>query len=224
MRICPKCSKQVSDGRKICRDCGAILAEVEDKASTEGTPPEQSDPSLATEEKQDLQRQADASVDTSEDGDDCAEAHEDQSPHERAEDSPWTCEKCGECVPETFDVCWKCGTTREGFEDPGFVTERLDADEDVQPEAASESDDHTESKAVSHCTKCGSAKIVPDVRLNYNLRHSIRSLPLIGHGNPDALFFKDDVEADICGDCGHIELRVRNPRELFDHYLDSLDA
>jgi hypothetical protein len=25
----------------------------------------------------------------------------------------WTCAKCGENVPETFDVCWKCEAERE---------------------------------------------------------------------------------------------------------------
>lgn len=28
MRICPKCSKQVTDESRICRDCGAILDEL----------------------------------------------------------------------------------------------------------------------------------------------------------------------------------------------------
>ena len=31
MRICQKCSKQVSDESKICRDCGAILEEIPDE-------------------------------------------------------------------------------------------------------------------------------------------------------------------------------------------------
>lgn len=31
VRICRKCSKQVSDDRKICRDCGAILDEIPDE-------------------------------------------------------------------------------------------------------------------------------------------------------------------------------------------------
>lgn len=33
----------------------------------------------------------------------------------------WTCAKCASKVDEDFDVCWKCGTTREGVEDPSFV-------------------------------------------------------------------------------------------------------
>ena len=33
----------------------------------------------------------------------------------------WTCPKCGSHVDPTFDVCWNCGTTPEGVEDPTFI-------------------------------------------------------------------------------------------------------
>ena len=33
----------------------------------------------------------------------------------------WTCPKCGAKVDPSFEVCWQCGTTREGVEDPNFV-------------------------------------------------------------------------------------------------------
>jgi hypothetical protein len=32
----------------------------------------------------------------------------------------WTCPKCGTKVDVSFEVCWACGTTREGIEDPTF--------------------------------------------------------------------------------------------------------
>ena len=41
----------------------------------------------------------------------------------------WSCGRCGETVPGNFDICWACGTTRDGWRDPGF--QPLD---DVQPE------------------------------------------------------------------------------------------
>jgi hypothetical protein len=34
----------------------------------------------------------------------------------------WTCPKCGAKVDRAYEVCWRCGTTPEGVEDPGFVT------------------------------------------------------------------------------------------------------
>ncbi len=33
----------------------------------------------------------------------------------------WTCPKCRSKVDESFEVCWQCGTTADGVEDPGFV-------------------------------------------------------------------------------------------------------
>jgi hypothetical protein len=33
----------------------------------------------------------------------------------------WTCPKCGSQVDPSFDVCWNCGTSPEGVEDPTFV-------------------------------------------------------------------------------------------------------
>ena len=32
----------------------------------------------------------------------------------------WTCGKCGEKGEANFDVCWKCGTPRDGIDDPAF--------------------------------------------------------------------------------------------------------
>ena len=33
----------------------------------------------------------------------------------------WTCPKCGSKVDPSFEVCWNCGTTADGIEDPTFV-------------------------------------------------------------------------------------------------------
>jgi len=33
----------------------------------------------------------------------------------------WTCPKCGSKVDPSFEVCWSCGTSRDGVEDPNFV-------------------------------------------------------------------------------------------------------
>ena len=32
----------------------------------------------------------------------------------------WICAKCREQVEPSFDVCWNCGTSKEGAEDPAF--------------------------------------------------------------------------------------------------------
>ena len=33
----------------------------------------------------------------------------------------WICSKCGARVEPSFDVCWRCGTSYQGEEDPDFV-------------------------------------------------------------------------------------------------------
>jgi hypothetical protein len=33
----------------------------------------------------------------------------------------WTCPKCGTKVDPSFEVCWSCGTSPDGVEDPGFI-------------------------------------------------------------------------------------------------------
>ena len=33
----------------------------------------------------------------------------------------WTCPKCQSKVDPSFDVCWNCGTSADGVEDPSFI-------------------------------------------------------------------------------------------------------
>jgi hypothetical protein len=33
----------------------------------------------------------------------------------------WTCPKCHSKVDPSFEVCWNCGTSADGVEDPSFV-------------------------------------------------------------------------------------------------------
>ena len=73
------------------------------------------------------------------------------------------------------------------------------------------------------CSLCNSSKIMNNV-----------SITDFGHGNvkknlavyiqkTDRAFFntsiKGEIKAKICGDCGHIELKIGNPKELWDAYL-----
>ena len=32
----------------------------------------------------------------------------------------WTCPECGSKVDASFDLCWRCGTDRDGTRDPNF--------------------------------------------------------------------------------------------------------
>jgi hypothetical protein len=45
----------------------------------------------------------------------------------------WRCNKCSEKMGDEFEVCWNCGTTRDGVEDPNFRNaEDIPADEVVK--------------------------------------------------------------------------------------------
>ena len=43
----------------------------------------------------------------------------------------WKCSKCSEKVEDGFDVCWNCGTSASGIEDPSF--RRVDETETTAP-------------------------------------------------------------------------------------------
>ena len=34
--------------------------------------------------------------------------------------APWTCARCGKSIEPDFELCWSCGTTRQGDVDPTF--------------------------------------------------------------------------------------------------------
>jgi hypothetical protein len=48
----------------------------------------------------------------------------------------WQCPKCGNPVEDNFDVCWSCGTSRGGVEDPAFRREVGAGDAGMSPTGA----------------------------------------------------------------------------------------
>ena len=36
----------------------------------------------------------------------------------------WECSKCHESIEDGFDICWSCGTSKDGTEDPNFESHR----------------------------------------------------------------------------------------------------
>lgn len=46
----------------------------------------------------------------------------------------WKCSKCGEQIGANFEICWACGTSKEGAEDPHFF-EDDDKDPSLEPYA-----------------------------------------------------------------------------------------
>lgn len=79
------------------------------------------------------------------------------------------------------------------------------------------------------CSRCGSAKIVPEVPLLDHfgdLGGWSKNAEVHVHGDPNAWIFRDTVVgnlvADICGDCGHADVRVPNASQLYEKYARTM--
>ena len=71
------------------------------------------------------------------------------------------------------------------------------------------------------CSACGSKRLIPDVKVfERRYANAKGALAIEIHRKPGALLFKDTVKepllATICGDCGHVDLRVKDPGKLYD--------
>ena len=226
MRKCPKCSRQYDDPVRICRTCGSFLETVAEANAGEGanspTPlnAEESLPVLTLMEEEtpmDEERTETSASPLVVDG---------PLPQQRS----WPCPQCHQAVPSTFDVCWNCGTNRAGTPDPSFVAEPPDLPDDVADDAVADdavADEEPESREDEQrhdlrCPRCGSSHVIPEARIVDQGQHSDGNLKVVVYGNPAALVFKDRLYgrlvADICGACGHVELQVENPEELYEHY------
>jgi hypothetical protein len=57
----------------------------------------------------------------------------------------WTCPHCGEKIDDDYDVCWSCGTSKQGVLDPTFLDSVADGPEALAKEAGAGEDlDQTE--------------------------------------------------------------------------------
>ena len=75
------------------------------------------------------------------------------------------------------------------------------------------------------CELCGSDKVIPNVRTIDRDQSLSGPLQLAVSGKPQNLIFKDtvlgEIVAHVCGECGHLEMKVTNPAALYQKYLDS---
>jgi predicted RNA-binding Zn-ribbon protein involved in translation (DUF1610 family) len=234
MRRCPNCSQLFRDDRKICRNCGAILVATDDQPVTASAlPPEPAEPdadsledecrAVATESPS-----ADHHLPTDQPNQDLSDKEIDPS----IEPGNWECPQCHVGVPRSFDVCWNCQTVRPQDElsakqpEPVMTTS---LDPPVAPPVQAEPieaqlvDEH--KSPLSACPQCGSTKIMRGVIIRDQGEGSSGELQVVVARNPSALVFKDrrysKIRADICGRCGHVQLRVSDPASLYAHYRAS---
>jgi hypothetical protein len=236
MLRCPKCSQTYTDAGKICRSCGAILDKVPD--DTTSVVPLRTASEMEAIAAQVLDEAVFNPDSISERQTSANSASEEvtipvewlmevsRRSEEQNSAAHWVCPRCGENVPRNFDVCWNCRGDRQG---------RPEAN--TQPESSApalhkcsslrDALQHEKSPEVRQlkCAVCGSSKIIPSVTVVDQGQMSSGFLQVVVYGDPDALLFKNghyrQLMADICGECGHAALRVPNPQQLYEHYLES---
>ncbi|MCC7375121.1 MAG: hypothetical protein IT581_10750 [Verrucomicrobiales bacterium] len=74
------------------------------------------------------------------------------------------------------------------------------------------------------CAKCGSMKIIPRVPMQDQGQYSDGQLKAhVGFLRPEAMLFKGrtyaKMSANICGECGYVELFAADPKLLYEAYL-----
>ncbi len=201
MWICRKCKLRSDGTSRICRACGGIIDEMPDA-------PPVAETVLPAEVVEEM-----------------------PGPVGESAGPNWKCPKCGSMVPGDFDVCWKCLTTKAGeqAEDAGELLAQVDANDQDTEAAVEDAEileaDDEEMTVPTECSRCGSSRIIPGVTIVDQGEGSDGKLKAVLFGSPQAVIFKDrlyaEIKGDICGHCGHVELRVTNPGELYEHYQQS---
>ena len=139
----------------------------------------------------------------------------------------WQCRKCHEKHEDTFDVCWNCGTSIDGTEDPNFQNADL-----AMPVADLRETPAEKRSAVPDrpmvCPKCKSRDVMPGVRILAQAGQfgAVKgNLEVEVYEDPGALIFKGaqtgTLTASVCGNCGYTELYVNNPAQLLAVYRKS---
>jgi hypothetical protein len=130
----------------------------------------------------------------------------------------WQCTKCRESIEDSFDVCWSCGTSKDGVEDPSF--QKADDAEGAPSDAAGEFRHLTIPRAVppedaiqagepasiapavdSKCPHCAGVELIRGVRLGLtagagSVGLKYRTLLVLVRTEP--------LYADVCKGCGSV--------------------
>jgi len=123
MRRCPKCQAEGPEGMSICRHCGSILEDV-DAAKDVDSVVDEAEATSAIKALPETEESARA-----------------EDPDEAATSGDWTCATCSERLPEGFEVCWNCGTDRQGVVAPDFVRAVDSRDSSASPMDDASSDE-----------------------------------------------------------------------------------
>jgi len=106
----------------------------------------------------------------------------------------WNCEGCSEGIEDNFEVCWVCGTARDGTPDPSFKPDGIG---DRRENPVYDPTDEPFAKTVKSkfsCSKC--EHTTAEVRL-LNVNHIT---------GMQSLFYEKGFVVVTCQRCGFVEL------------------
>ena len=143
----------------------------------------------------------------------------------------WKCAKCSEKVDDDFEVCWNCGTSSEGIEDPAFRRAdqiRADEMESIPPLANPQPvlDESTAIREVPHdvsvgremressellCLRCGREI---DFVGTKSFHEGFQWGGLLGDWG-EFLVNQESFDVYACRKCGHVEFFVSGVGEKY---------
>ncbi|MBN1589680.1 MAG: hypothetical protein JW888_09205 [Pirellulales bacterium] len=123
----------------------------------------------------------------------------------------WQCVKCREQIEDAFNVCWRCGTSKEGVEDPDF--RGVDNAFSEQSEAPSETRATTDQAAENHPLSCPRCRCMLDY-IGTKAFHEGKRWGVLG--DLGELFVnKERFDVYCCPNCGRVEFFVDGIGEEF---------
>ncbi len=145
-------------------------------------------------------------------------------PLEMSATQPWKCSKCGETVDAGFLVCWSCGTSIEGVEDPSFETAHETALGGDESQAMTFLDDDLEGpkpgRAPRPCFRC-QGPLEPGFIADFQHGRNVMNPSEWVAGTPQPSFWtgtwtgdrRYPIQAFRRGHCGHLEFWAGDPAD-----------
>ncbi len=213
MWTCPQCGAAVDASADCCWGCKQPRPEPEPESRTESGPVPKRDREVAPANE--FLETAPAS----------GSSRPSPPPSEMSATGSWTCSKCGETVDAGFLVCWSCGTSIEGVEDPSFVV--VDEATPGNDESAAVSgldddalDEPIEGLAPQSCFRC-QGPLEPGFIADFQRGNSVMKPSEWVAGTPQPSIWtgtwtgdrRYPIQAFRCRHCGYLEFRAGKPED-----------
>ncbi len=213
---CPVCGAAVDASADRCWACKQTRPELEPGSQTVSMPASEADREVAPVDERTEPAPETATTSRS--------LWPLSPPSETSADQSWVCARCGETVDAGFLVCWSCGTSIEGVEDPSFVRADEKALEDGECQAIAFLDDDPEEPnpctAPRHCFRCqGPMPLETGFIADFQRGRVVMNPSEWVAGAPQPSFWtgtwtgdrRYPIQALRCRHCGHLEFWAVEP-------------